>query len=165
MLDVLEFRLSCPSSYTFLHLLAQAGRASVTPGVLSLAMYVCELAVLEYEMHHYKHSTRAAAALLLAQVSVGDPTNLPALAGMVRRLDIPLPQLASCMAALLQLQQAAHHHNLAAAAACYGAAPPAPDAVGDLLAPLRIKFGAGCWCEVAACAPIMSVPHPQLWGV
>jgi len=106
-----------PSSYTFLHLLAQMCSSSVTPSVLSVAMYICELAALEYDMHQYRHSCRAAAALLVGQLTVGDASHLPILASAIRSMCIPVQQLGACMASLLQLQQAAYHHNLAAAVA------------------------------------------------
>eukprot|EP00878_Enallax_costatus_P000807 GHUV01000931.1.p1 GENE.GHUV01000931.1~~GHUV01000931.1.p1 ORF type:complete len:403 (+),score=88.50 GHUV01000931.1:210-1418(+) len=165
VLDTLEFRLTSPSSYTFLHLLAQACSNSVTPAVLSLAMYLCELAVLEYDMHLYAHSTRAAAALLLAQVSVGAAQQLPAIAGAVLSMGIATEQLCSCMGALLRLQQAAYQHTLAAVAAAQAGVVPSPGSneVGDLLAPLRTKFGAGCWCEVSYLAPMLEAPLPTTW--
>lgn len=167
VLDVLEFRLSSPSSYTFLHLLAQACSSCVTPTVLSLAMYVCELAVLEYDMHQFTHSCRATAALLLAQLSVGSSQRLPALAATAMSIGIPVAQLSACMASLLRLQQAAYQHTLAATAAVHSgtALPPGCSEVGDLLSPLRTKFGAGCWCEVSWSAPIAAVPAPQVWAV
>jgi len=173
VLDVLEFRLSSPSSYTFLHLLAQMCSSSVTPSVLSIAMYICELATLEYDMHHYRHSCRAAAALLVGHLTVGDAGHLPILASAIRSMCIPVQQLGACMASLLQLQQAAYHHNLAAAAAAVArfAAPAASfssqagtDPIGDLLSPLRVKFGAPCWCEVSACIPVAALPPPHVLG-
>lgn len=165
VLDTLEFRLTSPSSYTFLHLLAQACSNFVTPAVLSLAMYLCELAVLEYDMYLHTHSTRAAAALLLAQVSVGAAQQLPAIAGAVLSAGTAPEQLYSCMGALLRLQQAAYQHTLAAVAAAQAGVVPAPggNEVGDLLAPLRTKFGAGCWCEVCYLAPMLEAPVPTTW--
>lgn len=167
VLDVLEFRLTSPSSYTFLHLLAQACSNSVTPVVLSLAMYLCELAVLEYDMHTYAHSCRAAAALLLAQVAVGAGQQLLVIAETVGALGLPAEQLCGCMAALLKLQQAAYQHTLAAAAAVHARVVHRSSygsELADLLAPLRAKFGAGCWCEVTYLAPMLEAPFCAAWS-
>lgn len=139
VLEVLEFRLTAPSSYTFMHLLAQACYPWITPAVLSLAMYMCELAVLEYGMARYPHSCRAAAALLLAQLSIGDRGHLPRMAAVLGALDVPGELLQPCMAALLHLQQVAYSQ-------------------ARHLAPLRAKFGASCWCEVAGAPPLPAVP-------
>uniref|UniRef100_A0A383WE76 Cyclin N-terminal domain-containing protein n=1 Tax=Tetradesmus obliquus TaxID=3088 RepID=A0A383WE76_TETOB len=165
VLDVLEFRLSSPSSYTFLHLLAQACSHCVTPSVLSLAMYVCELAVLEYDMHQYPHSTRAGAALLLSQLSLGAAAHLPNVASVVAALGIPVDELAGCMESLLSLQKAAFQHTLAAAAAAAGCGAAAQSCeVGDLLAPLRTKYGHACWCDVSGVPPIAALPPAYVWA-
>jgi hypothetical protein len=165
VLDVLEFRLSSPSSYTFLHLLAQACSHCVTPTVLSLAMYVCELAVLEYDMHQYTHSCRAGAALLLAQLSVGAAQHLPQVASVVAALGIAVDELSSCVECLLSLQKAAYQHTVAANAAAQGCAGAVSCEVGDLLAPLRTKYGHACWCDVAAVPPIAALPPSYVWAI
>jgi hypothetical protein len=164
VLDVLEFRLSSPSSYTFLHLLAQACSQCVTPTVLSLAMYVCELAVLEYDMHQYTHSCRAAAALLLAQLSIGAAQSLPHVASVVAALGIPIEELNSCMECLLALQKAAYQHTVAAAAAAQGSGSASCE-VGDLLAPLRTKYGHACWCDVSGVVPMAALPPAYVWAL
>ncbi|KAF6257557.1 cyclin-like protein [Scenedesmus sp. NREL 46B-D3] len=165
VLDVLEFRLSSPSSYTFLHLLAQACSQCVTPTLLSLAMYVTELAVLEYDMHQYTHSCRASAALLLAQLTVGAAQHLPHVAAVVAALGIPAEELSGCMACLLALQRAAYQHTLAAAAAAQGSGSGLSCEVGDLLAPLRTKYGHACWCDVSGVAPVAALPPAQVWAI
>jgi hypothetical protein len=166
VLDVLEFRLSSPSSYTFLHLLAQACSQCVTPTVLSLAMYVCELAVLEYDMHQYTHSCRAGAALLLAQLSVGAAEHLPHVAGVAAVLGVPIDELSSCMECLLALQKAAYQHTVAAtAAAAQGGGVSGSCEVGELLAPLRNKYGHACWCGVSGVVPIAALPAAYVWAI
>eukprot|EP00775_Hariotina_reticulata_P010141 gene10141-10299_t len=127
VLDVLEFRLSSPSSYTFLHLLAQMCSSSVTPSVLSVAMYICELATLEYDMHRYRHSCRAAAALLVGQLTLQQAAyhhNVAAAAAAVARFASP----------------AASFNSQAGG-----------DPIGDLLNPLRGQESQGL--KLAAFAP------------
>lgn len=116
-------------------------------------------------MHLYKHSCRAASALLLAQVSVGAPQQLPAIARTVMSLGATQEQVHQCMAALLRLQQAAYQHTVAAVAAAQAGTTPCPggNEVGDLLAPLRAKYGAGCWCEVSYLPPLLEAPVPDAW--
>jgi Cyclin, C-terminal domain len=135
----------------------------VTPGVLSLAMYLCELAVLEYDMAAYPHSTRAASALLLAQLSVGTPQYTTTVASLILGTGLDPASLAVCMEALLRLQQAAYCFALSAASNG-SVAPSAAGGVSDLLAPLRAKFGARCWCEAAIMPPVASVPTEQHWA-
>lgn len=170
VLDVVEFKTTSPSSYTFLHLLAQVCSDSVTPLVLSLAMYLCELAVLEYDMHVYPHSCRAASALLLAQLSVGDGRHLPAISAAVTDMGLKGDLVYACMMAMWRLQSAAYHHALVASAATASVAGQQPCGgvvVAELLAPLATKFGAGCWCQVSHLSPLADMPTilNRLWGI
>lgn len=188
ILNVLDFRLSGPSCYTFLHLFAQACSNWVTPAVLSLAMYLCELAMLDSSTSSSSYSSKAASALLLAQLSLGSPIHTPFIqAAVMSCLGVDTLQgLSPCLAMLLRLQQIAYQHTLAAvsAAAQQGGASlnmpapaqsatghppgqqggPTPAPIGtqqqpeDLLAPLRIKFGAQCWCGVSALPPLALLP-------
>lgn len=109
ILNVLEFRLSAPSCYTFLHLLAQACSSWVSPSVLSLAMFLCELAMLDPHAHSFSHSRTAASALLLAQVSLGSAQHTQHIKAAVASCMgmHSLQGLGPCMMVLLRLQQVA----------------------------------------------------------
>lgn len=173
--------------------------------MLSLAMYLCELAMLDAYTLSFSYSSKAAAALLLAQVSLGSPQHTPMMQAAVSACmgTDSLQRLGPCMAALLRLQQIAHQHTVAAAAASAAAAAAAAPAAffgpadmemiacspaassaqsgidsmasavtaggmmqapvpaaqpDDLLAPLRIKFGADCWCGVSTMTPMALLP-------
>jgi len=190
ILNVLDFRLSGPSCYTFLHLFAQACSNWVTPAVLSLAMYLCELAMLDSHTSSSSYSSKAASALLLAQLSLGSPLHTPFIqAAVMSCLGVDTLQgLSSCLAMLLRLQQIAYQHTLAAVSVSaaaqqgvmslhmpapapsatdhptgqQGGRPPAPIGTqqqpDDLLAPLRIKFGAECWCGASTIPPLALLP-------
>jgi hypothetical protein len=181
----------------------QASSTWVTPAVLSLAMYLGELAMLDAQALTYSYSSLAASALLLAQLCVGSTQHTPFIEAAVRGcMDADSIGLTPCMAMLLRLQQIAYHHTVAALTAAsgsvVGAAPASPDGdagmadsayfattaaaagvgsttgtgaedvstgayptgqeqPGDLLTPLRVKFGADCWCGVSL------VPPPTFW--
>lgn len=187
ILNVLDFHLNGPSTYTFLHLLAQACSSCVTPSVLSLAMHLCELSMLDSQPFcSYGHI--AASALLLGQLSLGSPQHTPFIEAAVLDCMGPscsLQDLGPCMALLLRLQQIAYQQTLAALSAAAAAASmgssreqifnasdsmsaqpeaqnsapagpaPQPD---DLLAPLRVKFAAACWCGVSTVPPLALLP-------
>lgn len=148
----------------------------MTPAVLSLGMYLCELAMLDAGNLGFSYSNKAASSLLLAQISIGNPQHTPLMQGAISACmgADGLQDQGPCMAALLRLQQVAYQHTLAAAVAAasapapagagssdacrppvagFGGAPPMEQAE-DLLAPLRVKFGAECWCGVSAAAPM-----------
>lgn len=170
-------------------------------------MYLCELSILDAYTLSFSYSTKAAAALLLAQISLGAPLHTPTMEAAVAACmgAHGVLDLTPCMTVLLRLQQIAYRHTAsavasaaaaAAAAATAGAAAPGtamfsssamPSACGtqaeaqvavsgpgatstgaaasepaaeqsdDLLSPLRIKFGADCWCNVSTAPPIAMV--------
>jgi hypothetical protein len=173
-------------------------------------MYLCELAMLDAYTLNFSYSSKAASALLLAQISLGDPEHTHFMqAGMSACMGASgLDSLGPCMAVMLRLQQIAYQHTLAAvttaAVAVAGSpahmhadmmarsyasiagsvlseddtmmpadtefgGPDSPMAVStqcapaagqpdDLLAPLRVKFGADCWCGVCTVSPMALLP-------
>lgn len=192
-----------------IHFSVQVCSAYVTPAVLSLAMYLCELSMLDAYTLGFSYSSKAASALLLAQISIGDPQHTRFMqAGISACMGASaLDSLGSCMAVMLRLQQIAYQHTLAAvatAAVAVAVSPahmcadmmaasyasmgsvlseddsmlPADTAAGgpdsqvaastqctpaagqpdDLLAPLRVKFGADCWCGVSTVCPMALLP-------
>jgi hypothetical protein len=171
-------------------------------------MYLCELSMLDAYTLSFSYSSKAASALLLAQISIGDPQHTHFMqAGISACMGASgLDSLSPCMAVMLHLQQIAYQHTLAAVATAAVAAAgspahmradmmaasyastagsvlseddsmmPADTAVGgpdsqmatpcapaagqpdDFLAPLRVKFGADCWCGVSNMSPMALLP-------
>jgi hypothetical protein len=134
-------------------------------------MYLCELAMLDAGNLGFSYSNKAASALLLAQISIGAPQHTPLMQAAISACmgADSLQAQGPCMAALLRLQQVAYQHALAAAVAAasagssdasrppgagFGGAAAPLEQAEDLLAPLRVKFGADCWCGVSAAAPM-----------
>lgn len=162
VLDILNFRVSWPSSYTFLHLFAQSCGHCVSAGVLSLAMYLTELAVVVQDSSAgYSYSCRATAALLLAQLSLGLPQHTAMLCEALSDSmgGLAVDAIQSCMASLLQL-----HHAAFSTAAAAASGPASSTADGDVLGPVRAKFGAACWCGVSAAAPLAMLPAVGAWA-
>lgn len=147
-------------------------------------MYLCELSMLDACTLSFSYSTKAAAALLLAHVCLGDPQHTACMEAAVASCmgADGLQGLTPCMAVLLRLQQIAYQHTVAStaaataaaaagavqvAAARTGAVPrPAPTAAvapppEDLLGPLRVKFGAPCWCAVSTAPPLVPLMPAQ----
>jgi hypothetical protein len=102
--------------------------------VVSLAMYLTELALLDADCCALPGSTIATAALLLAHTT---------LAGHCGAWQ-PVLTAAGSSAAQVQPAVAALRRLHAAAAA------PACAQLAELLLPLKAKFGQDCWCRVAA---------------
>jgi hypothetical protein len=163
----------------------------LTPAVLSLAMYLCELAMFDSFTLSYSHSSKAAGALLLAQVCLGRAEFTASIRAAVQAccgLNC-LRDLGPPMAVMLRLQHIAYQHTMAAMASaaaaqhvsevgpssfsstaaamdddgCPAPGPGAqPEPPEDLLAPLRTKFGASCWCSVSHMRPAALLPGQLL---
>lgn len=121
LLDALDFCITSPTPYGFLHLLTQAtlaaGGADLGGGggggpamerVVSLAMYLTELALLDQRSLAFPGSQLATAALLLAHLTLSRHTR-----------------------------------------AWPGVLSAAGMAEAELLLPLHAKFGQDCWCRVS----------------
>ncbi|WIA44296.1 hypothetical protein OEZ86_007099 [Tetradesmus obliquus] len=115
---------------------ASCGPCPPMERVVSLAMYLTELALLDADCAALPGSTLATAALLLAHTTLAGHCGawllLLAAAGMSAQ------QAQPAVAALARL------HAAAAAAA------PGSGQLAELLLPLKAKFGQDCWCRVAA---------------
>jgi hypothetical protein len=115
----------------------------VTPAVLSLAMYLCELSMLDAYTLSFSYSTKAAAALLLAQISLGAPMHTPAMESAVSAcMGAGGPQgLTPCMTVLLRLQQIAYEHTASAVASATAAAAAADAARMDMFSTAVMSGG------------------------
>jgi cyclin A len=85
-LDALAFDLSAPTSKTFLRRFVKAASADGGGGdrLAPLAAYICELGLLEYASLHFLPSRLAAAAVVVARVTLGASPWPPALARAAR---------------------------------------------------------------------------------
>ncbi|GBF99395.1 G2 mitotic-specific cyclin C13-like [Raphidocelis subcapitata] len=136
LLDALDFGVAAPTGFTFLHLYAQ-GLRGLAPPVAALAVYLLDVALLDYSLLEFPPSLLAAAALALSMRTHGDG------AGAARALAIAgyAPRdAARATGCLLSLHQ--------------NAAWPASEAVRDLLAPLAAKYSQAAWCCAALCQPL-----------
>ncbi|KAF8060360.1 CCNA2 [Scenedesmus sp. PABB004] len=144
LLDGLAFAVTTPTPYAFLHLLTQAtlaanvasgaGVGPSTEAVVSLAMYVTELALLDTAALTHRGSELATAALLLAHATLSRTCD--AWPGVLCAAGLTAEALSPALGALQRLHAAA--------------AAPASAQLAELLAPLKAKFGQDCWCRVAS---------------
>lgn len=169
LLDGLEFATSGPHAYTFLHLLTQAtlatrsaaaaastvaastAAAAAAPpleAVVSLAMFLTELAMLDGCCLTHAPSNLATAALLLAHATLG-------------RGDTSAWPSVLAAAGTSEAELAAPLRDLAAVHAAAVVAGPAAGSAADLAAPLLAKFSAPCWCRVAADVPPLLLQQQQ----
>jgi hypothetical protein len=109
------------------------GPAPAMEAVVSLAMYLTELALLDAACCAFPGSSVATAALLLAHAT---------LAGHCGAWPLVL---AAAGSSEQQVGPA-----LAALQALHAASAGATGQVGELLLPLKAKFAQDCWCRVAA---------------
>ncbi|WIA44295.1 hypothetical protein OEZ86_007098 [Tetradesmus obliquus] len=113
---------------------ASCGPCPPMERVVSLAMFLTELALLDADCAALPGSTLATAALLLAHTTLAGHCGawplLLAAAGMSAQ------QAQPAVAALARLHAAA--------------AAPGSGQLAELLLPLKAKFGQDCWCRVAA---------------
>jgi hypothetical protein len=112
---------------------ASCGPCPPMERVVSLAMYLTELALLDADCCAFPGSSLAPAALLLAHAT---------LAGHCGAWQLVLSAAGS---SAQQVQPA-----VAALARLHGAAAAAAGHLAELLLPLKAKFGQDCWCRVAA---------------
>lgn len=136
LLDALDFGVAAPTGFTFLHLYAQ-GLRGLQPPVAALAVYLLDVALLDYSLLEFPPSLLAAAALALSMHTHG------LAAGAARALELagyPARDAARATRCLLALHQ--------------NAAWPAGEAVRDLLAPLATKYSQPAWCCAALCQPL-----------
>jgi hypothetical protein len=135
----------CPSLRPFPAIVPglQVCSGVVTPAVLSLAMYLCELSMLDACTLSFSYSTKAAAALLLAQISLGAPMHTPAMESAVSAcMGAGGPQgLTPCMTVLLRLQQIAYEHTASAVASATAAAAAADAARMDMFSTAVMSGG------------------------
>jgi hypothetical protein len=103
--------------------------------VVSLAMYLTELALLDADCCAFPGSSLATAALLLAHTTLAGHCGAWQL--VLSAAGSSAQQVQPAVAALARLH--------AAAAAAAGAGH-----LAELLLPLKAKFGQDCWCRVAA---------------
>jgi hypothetical protein len=114
---------------------ASCGPCPPMEAVVSLAMYLTELALLDADCCALPGSTIATAALLLAHTT---------LAGHCGAWQLVLTAAGSSAAQVQPAVAALQRLHAAAAAA------PASAQLAELLLPLKAKFGQDCWCRVAA---------------
>jgi len=101
--------------------------------VVSLAMYLTELALLDSSCLAFPGSHVASAALLLAHATLS--RHCEAWPAVLAAAGLTEGQLEAVLAALGRLHVAA-------------AMPPSPQ-LAELLQPLKLKFGQDCWCCVS----------------
>ena len=140
LLDALGFEVGGgATAYAFLHLYAQ-GLAGLPPPVAALAVYLLELALLDYALLAFAPSELAAAALALAARTHGDA----ALAARALRAAggglEAAAAAARCAECLLRL-----HRN---------ATWPVSESVRALLAPIAGKYAQPQWCCAALARPL-----------
>jgi hypothetical protein len=127
--------------------LAEAAAAAAAGGrmevVVSLAMYLTELALLDAACLAYPGSHLATAALLLAHATLA--ADCKAWPGVLAAAGLTEGDVARALAVLSRLHVSA-------------LLPPSGQ-LAELLMPLKVKFGQDCWCQVAAGVTPLSLQH------
>jgi hypothetical protein len=123
------------------------GPAPAMEAVVSLAMYLTELALLDAACCAFPGSSVATAALLLAHATLAGHCGAWPL--VLAAAGSSAQQVGPALAALKALQ--------AAAAGATGQ-------VGELLLPLKAKFAQDCWCRVAAEVTPLQLQQQQAAG-
>ncbi|KAF6264594.1 cyclin-like protein [Scenedesmus sp. NREL 46B-D3] len=127
---------------------AEYGPCPAMESVVSLAMYLTELALLDAACCAFPGSTLATAALLLAHTTLtghcGAWQLVLTAAGMTAQ------QVQPAVAVLRRLHAAA--------------VAPATAQLAELLLPVKVKFGQDCWCRMAAeVTPLDMQQQQQMW--
>eukprot|EP00775_Hariotina_reticulata_P007577 gene7577-7780_t len=116
--------------------------------VVSLTMYLTELALLDSSCLAFPGSHIASAALLLAHATLS--RHCEAWPAVLAAAGVTEGQVEAVLAALGRLHVAA-------------AVPPSLQ-LAELLQPLKLKFGQDCWCRVAHSIPPLALQDQQATG-
>lgn len=136
LLESIDFKITNQTGYSFLHLYAQ-GLSGIEPLIAASAVYLLELALLDYSLLKFAPSHIAAAALILAMQTHGRAGQAP---HVLQLSGYSLPEMAQPVSSLLQTHQSA--------------AWPEHQGMRDLLAPIAAKYSQQSWCCVALCQPL-----------
>jgi len=139
VLSCLEFRITCPTAHTFLSLIK--GMLDLHPAMHSLASYLIELSILEYDMLDLLPSQLASGAVAIAAITFNDARTRQALPMIVPGASVA--PVVPCMRRLLALQ-------LKAAAI---SAVETDDSAAHCFLPINAKFSTAKWNHVALHAP------------
>lgn len=155
VLQMLSFRVNCPTSYTFLLLLARL--LDLSPRSRALACYLTELAMLEYGVLGYAPSQIATAAVVLAGLRLGEALPRPALQACLELLPGVSDREEPSEMVRNHRSSAALQPLLRALLALHQSAYVAP--AGSEAATIRDKFRAFEWQGAGTIKPFERLPQ------